>query len=160
MATWEDFAASDPDMAAFGYERMHTGGQAIGFLATTRHDDDGPRVHPVCPIIGSGRVFVSIPRRSPKTRDLKKNGRFMLHAFPAEEDAEFSIRGTARLVTGADREVAKAAATFATGVRDSEDVFELDIERADSTTWENWNTANTRPMRKKWIESESSPSRA
>jgi len=158
MATWDELAAADPQMAAFGYERLHSAGQAIGFLATVRHDEDGPRVHPVCPILGDGRIFVSIPKRSPKNRDLQRNGRYMLHAFPANEDAEFSIRGTARLASGVDREVAQSAATFATGVRDSEDVFELDIERADSTTWENWNTADTHAIRKKWVETSSSRS--
>lgn len=78
----------------------------------------------------------------------------MLHSFPDKEDPEFSARGNARLVADpAERRVVAEAATFATGVRDSEDVFELDIERADSTTWENWAQANTRAVRKKWIAS-------
>jgi hypothetical protein len=45
------------------------------------------------------------------------------------------------------------AATFATGVRDDEDVFCLDIERADSTIWANWAQADTYPIRKKWTAS-------
>ena len=77
----------------------------------------------------------------------------MLHSFPDNEDPEFSMRGTARLVTGAARQLAADSAVFATGVRDDEDVFELDIERADATRWENWNTPQTKPVRRKWVAS-------
>ncbi len=76
----------------------------------------------------------------------------MVHSFPDEQDPEFSMRGTARLVEdSSERKVVAEAATFATGVQDDEDVFELGIERADSTTWENWAQANTYPVRKKWV---------
>ena len=78
----------------------------------------------------------------------------MLHSFPDREDPEFSLRGGARLVDDpAERRIVAEAATFATGVRDDEDVFELDIERADSTTWMNWAQADTYPVRKKWSAS-------
>jgi hypothetical protein len=30
-------------------------------------------------------------------------------------------------------------------------VFELDIERADSTIWENWATPETYPVRRRWV---------
>lgn len=78
----------------------------------------------------------------------------MAHSFPDKEDPEFSMRGTARLVAEkAERDVVAAAATFATGVRDDEDVFALDIDRADSTTWENWAQADTCAVRRQWIAS-------
>ncbi len=153
MVSWAEFEAADPELAAFGQQRIHRYGQAIGFFATVRHDDGGPRVHPVCPIFAEGRVYVTIPRISPKTRDLQANAKYMLHSFPDREDPEFSIRGTARLVDDvAERSIVAGAATFATGVRESEDVFCLDIERADSTTWENWAQSNTRPIRRRWTE--------
>ncbi len=151
MASWAEFEAASPDLAAFGHERLHKFGVGLGFLATVRSDDGGPRVHPVCPILGEGRLFVSVPKHSPKNADLRANPLYMLHAFPDERDPEFSLRGRARLVEGSDREVAKASAKFATGVRDDEDVFELDIERADSTRWENWATPETYAIRKKWV---------
>jgi len=75
----------------------------------------------------------------------------MFHSFPDREDPEFSMRGRARLVTdAAERSAVTSAATFATGVRDDEDVFELDLERADSTTWVNWAQADTYPVRRRW----------
>jgi hypothetical protein len=153
MATWAEFSAASPDLARFGHERLHKFGVGLAFLATVRSEDGGPRVHPVCPILGEGRLFVSVPKASPKNADLRANPQYMLHAFPDEQDPEFSVRGRATLVTGAHREVAKASSTFATGVRDDEDVFELDIERADSTRWENWATPETYPVRSKWVVS-------
>lgn len=154
MASWAEFADADPELSEFGHARIHNYGQAIVFLATVRHDDGGPRVHPVCPIFADGRVYVTIPRRSPKTRDLQRNPRYMLHSFPDREDPEFSMRGTARLVDDPiERKVVADAATFATGVRESEDVFALDIERADSTTWANWAQADTYPIRRSWVAS-------
>jgi hypothetical protein len=151
MASWAAFDEAAPELARFGYECLTALGDLIGFFATIRADDGGPRVHPVCPILGEGRLFVAIPRTSPKNADLRADGRFMLHAFPTDEDREFSIRGRARLVDDDGRAVAAAAAGHATGVRESEDVFELEIERADSTTWRDWNTPSTRPIRRRWI---------
>lgn len=76
----------------------------------------------------------------------------MLHAFPAEEDAEFSVRGRARLVEDApERDAVAEACPFATGVRDDDDVFELNTERADATTWVNWAQADTYAVRRKWV---------
>lgn len=152
MASWAELEKLDPDLAAFGHARFHNSGQAIGFLATVRHDDGGPRVHPVCLIFCEGRVYVTIPRTSPKTRDLQEDARYMVHSFPDREDPEFSMRGRARLVRDhAERSRVAGAATFATGVGHDEDVFELDIQRADSTTWVNWAQADTYAVRSRWV---------
>lgn len=124
----------------------------MGFLATVRSDDGGPRVHPVCPFLADGRLYVTIPRTSPKSRDLRADPRYMLHAFPDKEDPEFSIRGTARLVIDPDeRRIVAEACPFASGVQPDDDVFELDIERADSTTWANWAQADTYAIRSRWM---------
>lgn len=152
MASWAEFEASDPELAAFGRELLYKTGDPIGYLATIRADDGGPRVHPVCPFIGEGRLYVAIPQASPKSADLRSDPRYMLHAFPADEDREFSIRGRARLVTDpAERSIAEEAVSFASGVRSHDDVFELDIERADTTTWVNWAQADTHAVRRKWV---------
>ena len=155
MASWAEFEEADPDLAAFGREcldRFGPPGLWLGFLATVR-PDGGPRVHPVCPFLCEGRVFVGIPGSSPKRRDLRANPRYMLHSFPYEQDPEFSIRGRARLVTDeTERAKAVAAVPYPSGLEDSDDVFELDIDRADSTTWANWAQADTYPVRKKWAE--------
>jgi hypothetical protein len=108
-------------------------------------------VHPVSPFLADGRLYVTIPVTSPKRSDLRADPRYMLHSFPDKEDPEFSIRGHARLVDdAAERASVAAACPFAAGVRPDDDVFELDIERADSTTWMNWAQADTYPVRKRW----------
>jgi hypothetical protein len=98
-----------------------------------------------------GRLYVIIPRVSPKVRDLRGDPRFMLHTYPDDRDPEFSFRGRARFVTDRDeRQAVDDACTFAAGVRDDDEVFELGIERADATTWENWAQADTYPVRRSW----------
>ena len=75
----------------------------------------------------------------------------MLHSFPDSEDPEFSIRGRARLVSDdAERRAVAGACPFAAGVRPDDDVFELDIERADGATWANWAQADTYAVRTRW----------
>lgn len=152
MASWSEFEAADPELAAFGRRLLYKTGDPIGYLATVRAVDAGPRVHPVCPIPADGRLYVTIPRVSPKVADLKADPRFMFHTYPDDRDPEFSFRGRARLVTSdEERKIVDEACTFATGVRDEDEVFELDIERADSTTWVNWAQADTYAVRRKWI---------
>lgn len=154
MATWEEFEAADPELAAFGRALLRKTGDPIGYLATVRATDGGPRVHPVCPIPADGKLYVTIPRISPKVRDLKTDARYMFHTYPGDRDPEFSFRGRARLVTSeGERRTVNEACTFATGVRDEDDVFELDIERADSTTWMNWAKADTYAVRRTWTAS-------
>jgi hypothetical protein len=151
MTSWDGFTAAAPDLARFGLALLTRLGDPIGYLSTIRHDDGGPRVHPVCPFIGEGRLYITIPRSSPKRLDLRADPRYMFHAFPDDKDAEFSIRGTARLVTEpSERAIAAAACPFATGVQIDDDVFELGVDRADSTTWMNWAQADTYPERERW----------
>jgi hypothetical protein len=155
MLTWDEFTTAAPELAAFGHGLLFRHDVGLGYLSTIRSDDGGPRVHPVCPFIGAGRLFVAIPRTSPKSADLRADPRYMLHTFPDEHDPEFSIRGQSRFVTEpGGRKVAEDAVTFATGVRRDDDVFELCIERADSTTWENWAQADTYAVRRKWVFAE------
>ena len=50
MATWKEFAADRPDLAAIGERLLYQYKVGFAFLATIRKDG-GPRVHPVCPAI-------------------------------------------------------------------------------------------------------------
>lgn len=40
---------------------------------------------------------------------------------------------------------------FLATVRSDDDVFELNTERADATTWVNWAQADTYAVRRKWV---------
>jgi hypothetical protein len=75
MASWADFEGRAPALATFGAERLTA---AAAYLATLRHDRT-PRVHPVSPIIGGGRLFVFMEPTSPKVRDLRERGWYALH---------------------------------------------------------------------------------
>ena len=86
MTTWAEFAAAAPEMAALGSELRAKFG--LAFLATVRKDGS-PRVHPVCPFVFRGRLFIATDPRSPKRHDLKRDGRYVLHMLPGENDAEF-----------------------------------------------------------------------
>ena len=146
MATWAQFAAGEPEMAEVGlglFEKFH-----IAYLATVRKDG-GPRVHPVTPIIADGRLFVATAPTSPKRLDQVRDGRYVIHALPGKDDAEFLIRGRARRVTD---DVIRAAVTKAAGhtVRAEDWIFEYDIEEAMSAYWENVGQPDTRPMRERW----------
>jgi hypothetical protein len=101
MATWGEFEADAPDLAAFGAGRLAA---APAYLATVR---DGaargciPRVHPVTPIIGSGHLFVFMEPTSPKGHDLRERCWFALHnGVPNQRGSggEFFISGRATQV--------------------------------------------------------------
>src|SRR3990170_3770019 len=95
MATWGEFASARPDMAEVLLKLLDW--IPITYLATV--DKAGaPRVHPVCPIIAAGRMFVATAPTSPKRLDLVRDGRYAMHALPGKRDDEFYITGRASLV--------------------------------------------------------------
>jgi hypothetical protein len=102
MASWSEFAAAEPGLAASIHALVHQYGQGQGYLATVRADG-GPRVHPVSPFITRDGLFCFVID-SPKRRDLERDGRYALHSFPPETtDDEAYISGEARAVTDRDR---------------------------------------------------------
>lgn len=146
MASWESFAAERPDMAAVLTEQLAW--IPITYLATVR-GDGAPRVHPVCPIFADGRLFVATPPTSPKRLDLKRDGRYAMHALPGKRDEEFYITG--RAVLDEDAET-RALVTEAAGheVRPEDWIFEFDIERAMTAYWEKVGQPGTYPVREFW----------
>jgi hypothetical protein len=128
MASWTQFAAASPRLAAEIRALFHQYGPGLGYLATVRADG-GPRVHPVSPVITEEGAFCFLID-SPKRRDLERDGRYALHAFPAEEsDVEAYLVGTARPVTDPAtiaRIAARAGAHTAVNWR----LFELHVEVA------------------------------
>lgn len=146
MATWGEFTDASPELADFGAERFRTA--EVAYLATVR-SDARPRVHPVTPIIGGGRLFVFMERTSPKGHDLRRNDRYALHSLVMDQHGtggEFLVSGKARSVEDpAARAVARAAAPYKP--EDHYVLFELLIERASSTVYE-----DGQPVRKRWEE--------
>jgi hypothetical protein len=129
MATWTEFAEAVPALAAFG--RACLDRPTPAYLATSGADGL-PRVHPVTPIIGDGRLFVFMEPTSPKGRDLRERRGFALHnAVPDRQGSggEFFVRGLAEPVDDpAVRAVAVAAASYQPA--DRYVLFELSVSEA------------------------------
>jgi hypothetical protein len=130
MASWKDFEAAAPDLAAKGRKLLHQFGVGLGYLATVRRDG-GPRVHPFCPILHEGGLFGLIGP-SPKQRDLMRDGRYAIHSFPSpERDDEFYLSGRARAEPDAELAAAVRRTMTSAGATSSghEALFSFDIER-------------------------------
>jgi len=98
MATWSEFVADEPPLAAAITALLQQYGPGLAYLATVRADG-GPRVHPVSPVITDAGLFCFVVN-SPKRRDLERDGRYALHSFPPEDsDDEAYLAGRARAVT-------------------------------------------------------------
>jgi hypothetical protein len=128
MASWSDFAAADPSLAAAVRALFEQYGPGMAYLATVR-PDGGPRVHPVSPVITDDGLYCFIVA-SPKRRDLARDGRYALHSYPPEEsDDEAYLTGRATRVRNP-----LVVASLAEALRASPDVdwhlYELEIETA------------------------------
>jgi len=149
MASWAQFVRARPDLAEVGLGLLPPCG--IAFLGTVRLDG-GPRVHPVCPVLGEGRLFVGVGPDSPKQHDLRRDPRCVLHALPGDDDAEFVIRACAVEVSDPDQRRLFEDACRRAGVNVEADgpAFELLLDRVDTTVWENCGQPDTRPIRDRW----------
>lgn len=155
MATWGELLEAQPEIGAVGVALLEKHG--LAYLATVR-PDGAPRVHPVCPFVADGRLFVATAPTSPKRLDLIRDGRYVLHMLPGRNDDEFLIRGRASLVTDASlRAIAVCEARDARQpsgngieVKDSEWLFEYDIEEAASAYWEHVGLPGTYAVRRTW----------
>ena len=94
MASWSEFAAAEPQLAAAIRALLQQYGPGMGYLATVR-PDGGPRVHPVSPVLTDDGLYCFLVD-SPKRRDLERDGRYALHSYPPEEnDDEAYVSGRA-----------------------------------------------------------------
>ncbi len=144
MPTWGEFAESAPELAAFGAERFRQA--QVAYLATVRNDR-GPRLHPVTPILGEGRLFLFMEPTSPKGHDLGRHSRYAMHSLVTDQNGtpgEFWITGRAiRAADPATRAIAATAAAYYPA--DRYILFELSVEEAASTLYE-----GGQPMRRRW----------
>ena len=147
--TWREFEQANRDIALAGNQLLHQFGIGLAFIATTRKDG-GPRLHPCCPLLHDGHLYVFITGASPKRFDLVRDGRYALHSFPpAETDDEFYCSGRAYAVI--DESLRSALAEEAKhNVRDDEVLFELKLDRALHTTWVNARQPDTYPIHRTW----------
>lgn len=128
MVRWADFDAEAPALATFGRERLSA---PPAYLATVSAGE-APRVHPVTPIIGGGRLFVFMEPSSPKGRDLKERRWYALHNGVADthgSGGEFWVTGQASVVS--DRTI-RQIATQSSSYEPAEHyvLFELGLAQA------------------------------
>ncbi len=150
MVTWKEFAAAAPELAQAGRSLLNQFRVGLAFLATVRKDG-APRLHPVCPVLSGDRLFVLITPTSPKRHDLLRDGRYALQTFPQPKPGsdEFYIAGKALLVD--DPATRAAVLRDAKHMADeSETLFELTIDRAMHTRWENVLTPEMRSVHQTW----------
>jgi hypothetical protein len=128
---WKQFAAEAEGVAEAGRRLLYQHGPGLGFLATVRKDG-GPRLHPVCPVVAHGGLYVFVGNQSPKVHDLRRDGRYALHSFPAPDvDDEFFVAGAAVVVDDDEVRGPVYEAYLAQGTTTSDDtLFELMVERA------------------------------
>jgi hypothetical protein len=130
MASWSDFESAAPQMAEAGRKLLYRFGLGLAFLATVRKDG-APRLHPICPAIVNGHLYALIGP-SHKRTDLRRDGRYALHTFPAPNvDDEFLVMGHAAIIENPATAAAVRNDLIARGMNSSEDevAFEFEIER-------------------------------
>lgn len=127
---WQELEQAAPEIAGAGRDLLYRHGPGLGYLATVR-GDGAPRIHPVCPVVAEGGLYVFIGNRSPKLGDLRRDGRFALHTFPvADVDDEFTVSGVAVDAEANGVRPAVHEAYTATGATTSDDtLFELLVDR-------------------------------
>jgi len=170
VASWAQFETEAPQLAAVaarlwpGMVALHRGAAKpvdvpwfpVSYLATIR-GDGSPRLHPICPILAGGRLFVAIPRTSPKGLDLRRDSRCVIHALPGPDDGELCIRAVASEVTDDPSIRALVCGMVArSGVGgmiesvSNDPLFEFDLRAVDIAWWLDIGQRGTRAVRQRW----------
>jgi hypothetical protein len=143
MATWAEFAAAVPELAAWGESRFNRA--RVAFIATVAADGS-PRCNPVQPVICEGRLLLFIEPTSPKVDDLRRSGYFALHSLvdnPVGMGGEFSIKGRAHVIT--DEEIRQQGIEASCFTPSNEYVlFELMLDAALAREYEDGQIQQTR----------------
>jgi hypothetical protein len=140
MASWRELEAAEPAMAATARRLFWIPGFGLGYLATVR-PDGAPRIHPIDIAIVDGRLVAFIVP-SPKLEDLRRDGRYALHA-PGSEAETDEIMAAGRAVVRDDDPALRAAAVAAMPFSPGEDhvLVELCLDRvlwAEYSTPPSW----------------------
>lgn len=127
MATWAEFAAAAPELAAEGRGLLYARGHGEALLATVR-EGEPPRIHPISVAVVDGGLYAFL-LKSAKRVDLEQDGRYALHSHldPAAPN-EFEVRGRARVIGNPVRSTVAAGWSFE--VDDGYELFEFSIESA------------------------------
>ena len=119
----------------------------VAYLATLK-TDGSPRLHPVRPVVSSGRLFMFVKATSPKVRDLERDPRYALHATATSDQPsdlrEFGVREL--LAASTSRKVVPRPTPAGLPARRSLPAVRVSIGSAFSTTY----GRDGRPQRQRW----------
>jgi hypothetical protein len=142
--SWGDFELAAPEISGFGAGRFQSG---VAYLATVR-SDGAPRVHPVTPIIGEGRLFLYMEPTSPKGKDLERDNRYQMHCSVENShggSGEFYVTGTARQIPREETATWETASRHGYKPKPQYILFELLVDSAFSTVY-----AEDKVVRNRW----------
>jgi len=129
MASWGEFAAAEPDMAAVGRKLFWQYGLGLAFIATVAADGS-PRLHPITIAQTDDDIYAFIVP-GPKQRDLERDGRYVLHALQSDNsDDEFMVAGKAHFANSPDERATALAGYHQPHAAADHLLFRFDIERA------------------------------
>jgi hypothetical protein len=141
--SWKTLEDEQPELAAFGAERLNN---KVAYLGTLRKDGS-PRVHPMTPIIGKGHFFVFMEPTSPKGHDLERDERYAIHCGVTDStgaSGEFNLAGRAhRVEDPALRALAAELAWYTPA--DRYILFEFEVDGAASTVY-----VEDKALRRSW----------
>ncbi len=123
-ASWQQFAAQAPELAALGEAQFARTGLA---LVGTLRRDGWPRISPVEPFIVDGQLYLGMMWRSRKALDLLRDPRCVVHSTVSERngaEGEFKVYGRAVEVNDPEERRRFGDAVFAAiGFRPEEPEF-------------------------------------
>ena len=123
-ATWQQFAAQAPELAALGQTQFARTGLA---LVGTLRRDGWPRISPVEPFIVEGQLYLGMMWRSVKALDLLRDPRCVVHSTVSDrqgKEGEFKVYGRAIEVNDRDERRRFGDAVYAAiGFRPEEPEF-------------------------------------
>ena len=125
--SWKIFEKASPELARLSFEKLN---RKIAYLATLKKDGS-PRLHPVTPFIGKGMLFIFTEPSSPKIRDLRRDGRYVLHCSVGGEGPLIEVQVSGEAVIIKDPLVREQAERIAASsvVIDSYILFEFQVKR-------------------------------
>ena len=133
--TWRELRTEAPDIARPGAERLDR--TRVALLGTLRADGR-PRISPIEPFLTRDHLVFGSMSWSPKTEDLDRDPRCVLHSAVTGPDAgegELKLYGRAREVDSAIRDE-RPEAWWVGRPDEAAKVFCLEIEEAVFVDWE------------------------
>ena len=135
-ATWREFAALAPELAALGEAQFARTGLA---LVGTLRRDGWPRISPVEPFIVDGELYLGMMWRSVKALDLLRDPRCVVHSSVSDREGaegEFKVYGRAVEITELAQRRRFADAVYAAiGFRPEEPEFHCFAIAIESATF-------------------------